>query len=124
MQWNGNIFAGFSIAEPWIKINPGYRQVNVQDLSNQENSMLGIYKKLIALRNKEKVLQYGKYDRLEYKDNQILFTRSFAGNTITVIINFGLEKKVILPAGAKILMGNTELKPNSFIIYKKQGYVN
>ncbi len=124
MQWNGNIFAGFSIAEPWIKINPGYRQVNVQDLSNQENSMPGIYKKLIALRNKEKVLQYGKYDRLEYKDNQILFTRSFAGNTITVIINFGLEKKVILPAGAKILMGNTELKPNSFIIYKKQGYVN
>ena len=124
MQWNGNVFAGFSTAEPWIKIDPGYKQVNVQDLLNKENSMLSIYKKLIALRNKEKVLQYGKYDRLEYKEDQIMFTRSFAGDTITVIINFGLEKKVILPAGAKLLMGNTELKSNSFIIYRNQDYVN
>jgi trehalose-6-phosphate hydrolase len=117
MQWNGNAFAGFSTGKTWIKINPDYKKVNIHDLMNKENSILNNYKKLIALRNNEKVLQYGKYDRLEHAANQILFTRSFEGNKITVIINFGAAKKISLPKGAKILLGNPKLKPNGFIIY-------
>lgn len=118
MQWDGNVFAGFSTEKTWIKINSDYKQTNVQQLSNKKNSILNRYKKLIALRNIEKVLQYGKYDRLEHKDGQILFTRSFEGNQITVAINFGPEKKINLPKGAKILMGEITLKPNGFIIYR------
>jgi glycosidase len=118
MQWNGNAFAGFSTEKTWIKTNSDYKQVNVQDLTNKENSILNGYKKVIALRNNEKVLQYGKYDRLEHKDNQILFARSFEGDKITVIINFGSAKKISLPKGAKILMGNPKLKSNGFIIYR------
>lgn len=118
MQWNGNVFAGFSNVKPWIKINPDYKEVNVEDLENKENSVLNIYKELIALRNKEKVLQYGKYDSLGYEKDQINFTRSYDGDKISVIINFGLEKKIVLPSGARLLMGNTTLKTNEFIIYK------
>lgn len=118
MQWNSNAFAGFSTEKSWIKINPDYKEVNVQNLEKKENSILKNYKELIALRNKEKAFQYGKYDKLEYTDNQISFTRSFDGDTITTIINFGTEKKMKLPAGAKILMGNTKLKTNNFVIYK------
>jgi trehalose-6-phosphate hydrolase len=118
MQWNGNAFAGFSTEKTWIKTNSDYKQVNAQDLTNKENSILNGYKKVIALRNNEKVLQYGKYDRLEHNDNQILFTRSFEGDKITVIINFGSAKKISLPKGAKILMGNPKLKSNGFIIYR------
>lgn len=118
MQWNDNSFAGFSTEKTWIKNNSDYKQVNVQNLTNKENSILNGYKKVIALRNNEKVLQYGKYDRLEHKDNQILFTRSFEGDKITVIINFGSAKKISLPKGAKILMGNPKLKSYGFIIYR------
>ena len=118
MQWNGNTFAGFSTKKPWIKINPDYKEVNVQHLMNKENSILNGYKKLIALRNNEKVLQYGTYDRLEYNDNQIFFTRSFKGDKITVVLNFGTAKKIRLPKGAKILIGNPKLKSNGFIIYR------
>jgi glycosidase len=120
MQWNGNAFAGFSTEKTWLKINPDYKKVNVHDLMNKENSILNNYKKLIALRNREKVLQYGKYDRLEHKNNQILFTRSFEGDKITVVINFGLAKEIRLPKGAKILMGSPKLKSNGFIIYRNQ----
>jgi glycosidase len=118
MQWNGNAFAGFSTQKTWIKTNPDYKQVNVQRLLNKENSMLSSYIKLIALRNNEKVLQYGNYERLEHTKNQILFTRSFEGDTITVIINFGAATAIKLPQGAKILMGNPKLKSNDFIIYR------
>jgi trehalose-6-phosphate hydrolase len=118
MQWNGDAFAGFSTGKTWIKISPDYKQVNVRDLEKKENSMLSIYKKLIRLRNNEKVLQYGQYERLEYTKDQILFTRSYADDKITVIINFGAENKIMLPAGGKILLGNTKLRTNSVLIYR------
>ena len=119
MQWNGNNFSGFSTGKPWIKINENYKQINVEELVRKKNSILNNYKALIALRNKEKALQYGKYDRLEYYKEQIFFTRSYAHEKISVAINFGKERKIILPAGTKILMGNTVLKQNGFIIYKQ-----
>lgn len=118
MQWNGNAFAGFSTEKSWIKINPDYKEVNVQNLEKKQHSILKNYKELVALRNKEKALQYGQYDKMEYKENQISFSRSYEGDSISTIINFGSEKKMKLPAGAKILMGNTTLRTNSFIIYK------
>jgi len=120
MQWNKNDFAGFSSAKSWIKINTDYKQNNVEDLQKTKNSILQNYKELIALRNQEKVLQYGKYDRLEYKNEQLLFTRSFEGEKITVIINFGKKEKIKLPNGAKILLGSVELKSNDYIIYKNR----
>lgn len=118
MHWNGDVFAGFSNEKSWIKINPDYKTINVEAFISQENSILNTYKKLIALRNSEKVLQYGDYDNLEYQDDQISFTRSFKGDRITVVINFGSEKDITLPIGATVLMGSKDLKSNSFIIYR------
>jgi glycosidase len=118
MQWNGEEFAGFSTEKSWIKINPDYKEVNVQNLEKKQHSILKNYQELMALRNKEKALQYGQYDKMEYKENQISFSRSYEGDTISTIINFGSAKKMKLPAGAKILMGTTTLRTNSFVIYK------
>ncbi|MEO6547005.1 MAG: alpha-amylase family glycosyl hydrolase [Ferruginibacter sp.] len=118
MQWNGNAFAGFSTTKSWIKIGQDYKEVNVQALTTKPNSILSFYKELLALRNREKVLQYGSYDKLEYAQDQIFFTRYFGVDKISVIINFGSTKTATLPAGAKILMGSTDLKPNSFLIYR------
>jgi glycosidase len=118
MQWNEKAFAGFSTAKTWIKINPDYKTINVAVLQSQKKSILNSYKKLIALRNQEKVLQYGVYDTLELKEDQISYTRSFEGEKITVILNFGSKKEIKIPTGAKIVMGNKILKSNSFLIYK------
>ncbi|OWU90528.1 alpha-glucosidase [Flavobacterium sp. WLB] len=118
MQWNREAFAGFSTEKSWIKINPDYKEINVDALKPQKKSILNSYKKLIALRNKEKVLQYGIYDNLELEGDKISFTRSFENEKITVLINFGIKKEITLPANVKVLMGSKILKPNSFIIYK------
>lgn len=118
MQWNANSFAGFSNKKTWIKINPDYKKTNVEVLKSQKKSILNTYKKLIALRNKERVLQYGTYENLEYEKDQISFTRSYEGEKITVIINFGIKKEITLPKNATILMGNKILKSNSFIVYR------
>ncbi|MFC6097971.1 alpha-glucosidase [Flavobacterium qiangtangense] len=119
MQWNANQFAGFSTEKSWIKVSPDFKENNVEVLKKDKNSIFYKYKELIALRNKEKVLQYGKYDSLEYKDNQILYTRSFEGERITVIINFGKSTQIKLPRGSKILYGEVNLQTNNAVIYKK-----
>ncbi|TDD94724.1 alpha-glucosidase [Flavobacterium cellulosilyticum] len=118
MQWNGDAFAGFSTGKPWIKMNSDYKEVNVQNLEKKENSILNKYKELISIRNKEKVLQYGKYEKLEFIDNLISYSRSYDGDSITVKVNFGIEKRIQLSPGTTILMGSTMLKTNSFVIYK------
>ena len=118
MQWNGEAFAGFSNVKTWIKVNSDYRLVNVEIILKEENSILNSYKTLIALRNNEEVLQYGKYEILEFENDQIRFTRSYKGDKISVVINFGAEKKFVLPPGAIVLMGSSRLKTNSFIIYR------
>ncbi|MBL0358266.1 MAG: alpha-glucosidase [Chitinophagaceae bacterium] len=118
MQWNATPFAGFSEEQSWIKINDDYKNVNVESLSKKGNTILDSYKKLIALRTKEKVLQYGSYGTLTFNNDMISFARSWADDRINVIINFGAERKVTLPATAKILVGNARLRPNGFIIYR------
>ncbi len=118
MQWNSTNFAGFSKEKTWIRVNTDYKKTNVAVLETQKKSILNSYKKLIALRNNEKVLQYGTYENLESSQDQISFIRSFQGEKITTIINFGTKKEIKLPANATILMGSKSLKTNSFVVYK------
>ena len=118
MQWDGTANAGFTTGKPWIKLNENYPEVNVSKEMHQENSMLNTYKALLKMRNKEKALQYGGYGKLERHDDMILFTRTYLAEKITVMINFGKVQNVDIPRGATILMGNSILHPNEFLIYR------
>jgi len=118
MQWDNSENAGFTSGMPWIKVHENASKINVKLCEQQQNSMLNTYKTLIALRNKEKVLQYGKYKDLECKKDMILFTRSYEKENITVMVNFGKKRTVKLPKGAKVLMGNTPLNTNDYLIYR------
>jgi trehalose-6-phosphate hydrolase len=117
MQWDESRNAGFSSGKPWIKVQQNYREVNVQQELLQKNSILNTYKSLLVIRDREKTLQYGNYEDLECHDGRIQFTRSYAGDKITVIINFGKETTIELPHEAKLLMGNSCLETNEFLIY-------
>jgi len=119
MQWDDSKYAGFSTVKPWIKVNEDYTKVNVQEALKQKNSILNTYKALLELRNNEKALQYGSYKKLERDGDIIQFTRTYKGDEITVVINFGKGKEYDLPAGANILMGSQVLKSNGFLIYRK-----
>jgi len=118
MQWDDSPNAGFTSGTPWIKLNENYREVNVNTELQLKNSMLNTYKALLVLRNAEKTLQYGSYEKLERNKDLITFTRSYQGDKITVILNFGNEHNVQLPKGSKILMGSVTLKMNEFLIYR------
>jgi len=118
MHWDDGLNAGFSTGKPWIKVHPDYQKVNLQQSMNQDKSILNTYKALINLRNSEKALQYGSYEKLEKSGEQIRFTRTFKNERITVIINFGKESIIDLPADVEVLMGQPILNNNEFLIYR------
>ncbi|MDP3313573.1 alpha-glucosidase [Lutibacter sp.] len=120
MQWNDSQFAGFSDVKPWIKVNSNYDQINVESLAKKENSILNSYKKLIALRNSEPVLQYGSYGELSISNNCINFIREYKGNKVKCYFNFGNAViKIEINPKEKVLFGKTKVKPNNFLIVKQ-----
>ncbi|MGV3459777.1 MAG: alpha-glucosidase [Flavobacterium sp.] len=117
MQWDATANAGFSTGKPWIKVNENYNRINAEKLRQVQSSLLHQYRKLIALRNSEPVLQYGSYRALTLKDEVITFTRTLNGKDITVVVNFSEEFKENIPKGANVLMGDAALGQNDYVIY-------
>lgn len=65
MQWSAEKNAGFTSAErPWFKLNPNYKQINVEESLARENSLLYYYRKAIALRKSEEVFTEGSFREL------------------------------------------------------------
>ncbi|SDE62430.1 oligo-1,6-glucosidase [Fontibacillus panacisegetis] len=89
MQWDHNEHAGFTTGVPWIRVNPNYPEINVEeDLKNPE-SIFKYYKKLIALRKKHKVIVYGEYKLLYPTHEEIYaYTRRLDNDLLVVILNF------------------------------------
>ncbi len=119
MQWSSEKHSGFSLAEPWIKVNPNYQDINVTNLSNNENSILKRYKKLIALRNSEPILQYGNYAELSISNNCIFFIREHQGDKIKCYFNFSESSMgIALNSNEKAILGKTTIQPNGYLIVK------
>ena len=119
MQWSDEEHAGFTTGEPWLKENPNYTQINVQEQLGREDSVLSFYKKLIALRKDpayKDTFVYGDFVPVEdCGHNVIAYLRKSAEQTILVAGNFGAQDVSLqLPLmadgtafkGGKILLDN------------------
>jgi glycosidase len=96
MQWSDEENAGFTRVKPWLKVNPNYKETNVKNQINSENSLYKYYKKLIQLRKAsvhKDVIIYGDIKPiLKDYDNVIAYTRELKGSEIRVTINFSGEQ--------------------------------
>ncbi|MFR1203411.1 MAG: alpha-glucosidase [Blautia sp.] len=113
VQWNDGANAGFTTGKPWLKVNPNYKQINVQAQVNDEDSVLAFYKKLTRLRKSEEYKETIVYSQLipylEEEKNLIAYFRK-GEKTLLVLANFQKDpRKVQLPAPAKkVVLNNKE----------------
>ncbi len=113
VQWDDGANAGFTTGKPWLKVNPNYKQINVQAQVNDEDSVLAFYKKLTRLRKSEEykeTIVYGQLiPYLEEEKNLIAYFRK-GEKTLLVLANFQKDpRKVQLPAPAKkVVLNNKE----------------
>jgi alpha-glucosidase len=97
MQWSGAPNAGFSPpgVSPWLPVNPDHADgVNVADQHDDPASLLGFYRRLLALRRTTPALVVGGYRALDEANEQVLaFLRSdpASGQTCLVALNFSSE---------------------------------
>lgn len=117
MQWNNETNAGFTTGIPWLKVNPNYTNINVQDAIKDPKSIYHYYKKLIQLRKDNPTLVYGAYDIMLETHKQIYaYTRTWENEIILVLTNISAKEaiftlpKYIRYTSVDLLLSNYEPK--------------
>ena len=88
MQWNGAPNGGFSEKTPWLPVPPSYATHNVESEWKDPDSVLSVYKKVLALRHTNIALVEGDYTALNENDpNVISYLRSYKGKAVLVVLN-------------------------------------
>ena len=88
MQWTTAPNAGFSAVKPWLPVPPSYATHNVETELKDPNSILNIYKLLLAVRHAEPALRDGDYVPLNEDDpNVISYIRKTNDQAILITIN-------------------------------------
>lgn len=136
MQWDDSQNAGFTSGQPWLKVNPNYKEINAESQLKDENSIFNYYKKLIKIRKSNSVVVYGKYELMLEENKEIFaYTRTLENEMLLVICNFiGNETEFVLERkfefkSKELLISNynvnendsiesIELKPYEARIYK------
>ena len=130
MQWDGSKNAGFTVGEPWLKVNPNYLQINAAGECNTADSVFAYYKTLIALRKKYPIFAEGDYQLLMGDDPDVFaYKRTWKDQILYVICNFrAKELNEVIPEeyrkGALLISNYAEqgssLKPYEARIYLEQ----
>ena len=71
MQWNAEKNAGFTEGTPWYRVNPNYKEINVEQALADPESVFYHYQKLIQLRKEHEVMVYGTYQLLFPEDEDL-----------------------------------------------------
>lgn len=114
IQWNNSLNAGFSNGNPWIKVNPNYLDINIEDQMEDKQSILQYYRKLISLKKDLPVLIDGTFDLLkENNDDLFTYKRTLNNHKIIVMCNYNKEP-IIIPSSLNKQIIHGELILSNF----------
>ncbi|BAL24985.1 alpha-glucosidase [Azoarcus sp. KH32C] len=99
MHWDASANAGFSRGEPWIAVNPNYREINAEAALADPGSVFHHYRRLVALRKQHAAIVHGDYRALFAEHPQVFaYERRLGNERIVVINNFsGVPVELDLP---------------------------
>ncbi|WP_084781640.1 glycoside hydrolase family 13 protein [Paenibacillus sp. D9] len=88
MQWSREENGGFTAGTPWLKVNPNYSEINVEQAMEDPDSIYHHYKRLIRLRAENLAAVYGTYDLILADHPQIYaYTRTYGDEKLLVLCN-------------------------------------
>lgn len=90
MHWDASKNAGFTDGEPWIRINPNFKDgVSVAAQENEEYSVLSYFKRITHIRKSHLALIYGEYECLDPQDESIYaYTRTLNDSRFLILLNY------------------------------------
>src|SRR5258708_16019318 len=94
MQWTGGKNAGFTEGKPWLPVPPSAKTHNVATEERDPDSILSVYKKVLALRHTEPALIEGDYVSVNNEDpNVYSYLRRYKNQAFLVVLNFSDAKQ-------------------------------
>jgi len=91
MQWDESANAGFSTARPWLPVSDDYSVVNVRAQGSDPQSILTLYRRLLALRRAHEALSVGSYQPVAMTGHLLAYLRQAADERFFVALNFGAD---------------------------------
>ena len=97
MQWNSDENAGFTSGQPWIKVNPNYKEINADvAMTEGQGSIFQFYQRMLAFRKENKTFIYGAFEIIPQKsENLFVYKRSDKNETYIVMLNHSDEEENI-----------------------------
>jgi alpha-glucosidase len=88
MQWNSTDHAGFTSATPWLPVASDFNSFNVAIESQEPDSVLALYRRLIALRAEKPALHSGAYGEVLWDDHVLAYSRQSGTERFLIVLNF------------------------------------
>jgi len=97
MQWDASAGAGFTTtAKPWLPIPPSAREYSVETESKDPDSILNLYKKLLALRKTNVALRDGTQESIDKDaENVFAFVRRSGDHVVLVALNMSGKEETL-----------------------------
>ena len=96
MQWDWTNQAGFSTATPWLPLASDFNCFNVAIESQEADSVLTLYRRLIALRAEKPALHSGPYGELLCDDHVLCYSRRSRSELYFIVLNFTQEPRTFV----------------------------
>ena len=130
VQWSDSVNAGFSECKPWFYVNENYKEVNVENQENNDNSVLNFYRKAIKLRKELSAVRNGNYKEYGKSSSKVYtYIREDEHQKILVVCSFSEKPaKIKVPKGfdiknSELILNNYENNSNILKPYETRVYL-
>ena len=129
MQWDDSEFAGFSKAEPWIKVNANKDSINAEADLKSEYSINKYYRSLIEFRKGNDVIKNGEYKCLNKNDNKVFIYKRILGEKEVIVVSNFTKKEIKVKyldklANHNLVLSNYQNKLNKLLPFETRVYKN
>jgi oligo-1,6-glucosidase len=118
IQWSAATNAGFTNGNPWIKLNPNFKEINVESQQADPSSVLNFYRRLVKFRKDNLTLVYGNSQDIaltnpnifaywRWDDNKVFLV---AINMSTSVSSVDIDEKFDLD-NSELLLSNVDNEP-------------
>lgn len=138
MQWDDSANAGFSVASPWLPVNPNYQRFNAEVEKQDTRSMYSLYRQLILARKKYPALLYGKYRPTDLgNENLFGYFRELGQEKLFIVLNFSDQPQAVTglnlsgelaltsvldrPEGERVSLEGFQLRGYEGVVIRVQG---
>ena len=103
MPWDASANAGFSTVDPWLPLNEDWQSRNVAAQDRNNNSLLFLYRFLLALRRSHDALAIGDVTLFDATEDVLAYQRRHADECLLIALNLGDKTRPLtLPTDTRV----------------------